>query len=1266
MKKLFTSILSVLLLIVLSVVGLTGCGKKGGQAKQISLDVTTKTLTVGESFTLTATTTPADATVEWSSSDEAIVTVDDGVVLGVSEGSATVTAKNDTATATCEIIVTAAEAQTYTILFKNGETEIKSMEVAEGATVSYTGVAPSKASTEEFSYTFIGWSLTDGGEVVDISAITVDGDKTFYAVFSEAVREYTVAWSVNGETATETYAYGEVPTYKHGTPTKPSVGSTSYTFLGWATSLTEGALEALPATTGDVTYYAIFEEVPDGVRFTVTWMNGESVLKTDDDVHYEALPEYVGETPTKDMTTEHEYVFIGWATSANGEKLETMPAVTANATFYAVFEEVARKYTVTWVIEGVEETAQVGYGSVPAYAGMPEKADSAECSFKFIGWALSAEGEVLEALPEVSGEATYYAIFDIDVIFTAPKFLGGTIDYSANSKEIFLPDGLLGEGVTLVSAIIRLEGLEKVVAYENGAWVHSAITLTEEELMGNLVGLRTLEVTLSDGVKYSVDMNVYAGIINELSDFPLFFNNTPIDSTVTGEDGTVTEHKDVAPYTYGYYIVTEDLGSCTITLSDKNEEVYTYADELSFDQVGATDYQATNGFNGVLDGQGHTLKFKLTKGGLVGLVLGNAVIKNLGIMYEDATTTYYGVFGYITNGHPEIRNCYIERTNNHYQPWSVFGIMSRPNAKLVLHNTVVYGYNTSNNSAKYGNMWIDANSTNAYVIHARANAMDWVNVQGFTKVFTDALMDGSREVLLSEIEDASGFDENYWSKENGKLIWKGLETVTVTWVKGEETVSEVVTKGDWLMYTQTLPENVEDENGSITYYWSKSEDGGAVTFGDRFKADESVTYYMVVKEEIRYYRVTWIIDGVETTTDYRYNEAISHEAPEKAEDNYYTYEFLGWSYEENGELVEELGNATEDLVYYAVFEKTAKFEFVTVSTPILYSTDDSNLFLPEELTIAIDAETKISSADGAVVYYENGAWANTFAITDEQRKANAVAVFDIAIEKGGKAYMAQVKSYAGVIDELSDFPAFFNNTAVPSEFDAATYPAVAPNVYGYYIVTKDLGSATDTLALTQTEATDYQKTNGFNGVLDGAGHTLRFKLTSGGLVGMVLGNAVIKNIRIVYEDGTYDTTTKKGGYGVFGYITNGAPEIRNSYIERTNNLYHQGSVFGIMGRPNAKLILHNVAVHGNNTSNTSGWYSNMWISSASTNAYLIYARQAAVDGAYVNTQNFTGVSTGNTFDDLSTFDTNYWTTTNNQLNWKGLADIAFSSVVEVK
>ena len=183
---------------------------------------------------------------------------------------------------------------------------------------------------------------------------------------------------------------------------------------------------------------------------------------------------------------------------------------------------------------------------------------------------------------------------------------------------------------------------------------------------------------------------------------------------------------------------------------ENKQLVYTYSDELALTQTTATDFEKTNGFNGVLDGQGHTLRFKLTSGALVGQVLGNAVIKNLGVMYEDATSTYYGVFGYITNGSPEIRNCYIERTNNHYQKWSVFGIMSRPNAKLILHNTVVYGFNTSNNSEMNSRMWINETSTNAYLIHTRANAVDYVNVQNFTKVFNDSIENGSRSVAIAD------------------------------------------------------------------------------------------------------------------------------------------------------------------------------------------------------------------------------------------------------------------------------------------------------------------------------------------------------------------------------------------------------------------------------------------------------------------------------------------------------------------------------------
>lgn len=60
----------------------------------VSLDKTSGTLEVGRTETLTATVTPSNAThpeVTWSSDDEAVATVADGVVTAVAEGTATIT-----------------------------------------------------------------------------------------------------------------------------------------------------------------------------------------------------------------------------------------------------------------------------------------------------------------------------------------------------------------------------------------------------------------------------------------------------------------------------------------------------------------------------------------------------------------------------------------------------------------------------------------------------------------------------------------------------------------------------------------------------------------------------------------------------------------------------------------------------------------------------------------------------------------------------------------------------------------------------------------------------------------------------------------------------------------------------------------------------------------------------------------------------------------------------------------------------------------------
>lgn len=79
-------------------------------APTVSLDKTTATVAASATTTITATTVPAGATVDWASSDETKATVEDGVVTGVAAGTATITATittaEGTATASCVVTVT--------------------------------------------------------------------------------------------------------------------------------------------------------------------------------------------------------------------------------------------------------------------------------------------------------------------------------------------------------------------------------------------------------------------------------------------------------------------------------------------------------------------------------------------------------------------------------------------------------------------------------------------------------------------------------------------------------------------------------------------------------------------------------------------------------------------------------------------------------------------------------------------------------------------------------------------------------------------------------------------------------------------------------------------------------------------------------------------------------------------------------------------------------------------------------------------------------
>ncbi len=97
---------------------LTGKVPQSGVAYKVtdvSLNKTSLTLTDGGSETLTATITPSNATnknVTWSSDNQNVATVSDGVVTAVSPGSAKITATADGKSDTCTVTVTA---KTYSL-----------------------------------------------------------------------------------------------------------------------------------------------------------------------------------------------------------------------------------------------------------------------------------------------------------------------------------------------------------------------------------------------------------------------------------------------------------------------------------------------------------------------------------------------------------------------------------------------------------------------------------------------------------------------------------------------------------------------------------------------------------------------------------------------------------------------------------------------------------------------------------------------------------------------------------------------------------------------------------------------------------------------------------------------------------------------------------------------------------------------------------------------------------------------------------------------
>ena len=330
----------------------------------------------------------ATETVLFKSSDENIITIDEESmhtslldisfdIKALAAGKATITATTEESglTATCEVTVTSNDFFTITFVNEDG-TVLQTVQVREGEMPAYTGATPTKAASEEYTYTFVGWTP----ELVPVTT-----DATYTATYSaNMIPEFTVNFMDWDGTSLKTE---KVRQGKSATAPADPVRE-GYTFIGWDKDFSN--------VQSDLTVTAQYEKII--IYYTITFVNDDGTVLQASQVAEGEMPVYTGETPTKQETAEFRYFFESWTP-------EIVPA-TADATYTATYTEFKRKYQVCFLnYNGIElQSSEVEYGALPEYMGeTPTRPSTAQYNYVFDGWS--------PEIVAVTKDANYTATF---------------------------------------------------------------------------------------------------------------------------------------------------------------------------------------------------------------------------------------------------------------------------------------------------------------------------------------------------------------------------------------------------------------------------------------------------------------------------------------------------------------------------------------------------------------------------------------------------------------------------------------------------------------------------------------------------------------------------------------------------------------------------------------------------------------------------------------------------------------------------------------
>ena len=371
--------------------------------------------------------------------------------------------------------------------------ELQSGKVRYGWSPSYHGTEPTKEDTDEFTYSFVGWSdgyLTIGAYEPFPVVVT---DTTYTAVFKATKRDYMISFvdEEGNELQSGKIEYGEIPTYTGTEQTKEETDEFTYSFAGWSDGTTTyGVSDPLPEVTGDAIYTVVFAATKRDYEISFVDEDGNELQSGK--IEYGEIPTYTGTEQTKEETDEFTYSFAGWSdgTTTYGVS-DPLPAVTGDATYTAVFTKTEKPTEPS-------ETAQIIAPTKPTEPSKPTDPSEPSNPTEPTDPAEPAEPTILvepaEPTEKVPGE--YYLV---------------SITGEGENSDIVIIVKRTEDDAHCIDYLDKIEADGKVLTIGQQCTVKSGstiITLKKAYLETLTEGSHTLKVFFNDGGSINVNFMV--------------------------------------------------------------------------------------------------------------------------------------------------------------------------------------------------------------------------------------------------------------------------------------------------------------------------------------------------------------------------------------------------------------------------------------------------------------------------------------------------------------------------------------------------------------------------------------------------------------------------------------------------------------------------------------------------------------------------------------------------------------------------------------